>query len=181
MKYIAFFGNSSTGKTTALLKCVYELKSRGLSVTCITDVIRRNMQVPSLLDVHIGWNQSMFFKQLSAEAEAMTKDADFILAERCPLDYFCYLQYRQSDMLKEFYELAMEWVKQYKAIIYFDDTTKYIYDGFRPVNDSIRVEVSKSYREIQKELLRRAFNIHTVSEKGFRERAEKVWEIVRII
>lgn len=153
MKKIGFIGNSCTGKTTAVLGLIAELKLRKALVGYVTDMARGLPFLPDALDRHPDARLHVLFRQAVAETEQIIRpDADYIVTERTLIDWWIYYRWTCAEVgcgaSPALLSLVREWTRGYDLLVFMSgEGMTYVDDGYRPATTRIRDEVEPFYQQ----------------------------------
>lgn len=156
-KIIAFTGNASVGKTTTLMRLVYDLKVAKIRVGYLADSIRGTLMDMKYADPPEG-RRLILFRHLENEMiQILRPDTEVLLLDRSVIDWYIYLLHSCIGLeigtlyghTHVYEQLMLQEARKYTAIFHFvTEGFDYIDDGFRPKDDSLRSAVDQHYTTI---------------------------------
>lgn len=152
---IALCGNSSVGKTTAIMGVAHALKARGVQATVAFDLIRNHLIHRPIMDSPEG-RLFVLYEQLRAEyVHVLRDDSQVILLDRCVLDRYAALERdwfatdRPLEPLQRYRDLVLTEARKYRLILHLETPgTTYQRDGYRQEDTLMREGVEKHFQSI---------------------------------
>lgn len=181
---IALCGNSSVGKTTAIMRVAHELKARGVQATVAFDLIRNHLIHRPIMDSPEG-RLFVLYEQLRAEyVHLLRDDSQVVLLDRCVLDRYAALE---RDWIREgwhdptllrYRDLVLTEATKYAVVIHLETAgTVYQRDGYRQDDTGMREEVEQNFRSILDRCRVSGVRVVDVGGADFEERMRKILEV----
>lgn len=188
---IAFTGNASVGKTTTLMRLVYDLKVAKIKVGYLADSIRGTLMDMRYADFPDG-RKLILFRHLENEMiQILRPDTEVLLLDRSVIDWYIYLLHSLTETPPEgtlygnshvYEQLMLHEARKYRAIFHFvTEGFDYVQDGFRPPDDSLRDRVQPLYNSILRSMADQNYPIFEVHGDSVRVRYDNAKQALSTI
>lgn len=187
---IAFTGNASVGKTTVLMRLVYDLKVAKIKVGYLADSIRGTLMDMKYADLPEG-RRLILFRHLENEMiQILRPDTNVLLLDRSVIDWYIYLLHSCHDLptgtlysnTHVYEQLMLNEARKYAAIFHFvSEGFDYVQDGFRPPDDSLREQVEPLYNSILRSMADQNYPITVIGGTSVPVRYEAAKQALSVI